>query len=64
MPKLWNGKFPYEVKVKLMTSKVVEVPKSVLTEFDVNPAVCRFDSVLDEDFAEAIVASLQRKNLS
>ena len=59
VPKLWNGKFPYQVKVKLVTSRIAEVPKSVLTEFDANPAVGRFDNVLDEEFLDAIVESLK-----
>ena len=61
VPKLWNGKFPYQVKVKLITSKIAEVPKSVLTEFDASPAVGRFDSLLDEDFVDAIVKSLKHQ---
>ncbi len=60
VPKLWNGKFPYQVKVRLVTAKIAEVPKSVLSEFDVNPSVGRFDSALDKDFIEAIVKTMKK----
>ena len=49
--------------MKLITPKIAEVPKSVLTEFDASPAVGRFDSLLDEDFVDAIVKSLKHQIL-
>ncbi len=40
--------------MRLVTSKIAEVTKSVLVEFNANPAGGRFDNVLDEDFVDAI----------
>ncbi|MCA9086095.1 MAG: hypothetical protein KDA81_18685 [Planctomycetaceae bacterium] len=58
VPKLWGGKFPYQVKVKLVIPKVMEVPKTVLRDLGIDAAVARFDPVLDEDMAEDLIRSL------
>ena len=52
VPKMWSGKFPYQVKVKLVLPTVTEVPKKILAEQGVNPAVGRCDNCVDEDLAE------------
>jgi hypothetical protein len=57
-PKIWGGKFPYQVKVKLVIPKVTDVPKSVLQKLGVDAAVGRFDNCLDEDTAEDLVRPL------
>ena len=59
VPKIWGGKFPYQVKVKLVTPKVTEVPKKVLTKLGIDATVGRFDNCLDEDTAEDLVGSLR-----
>ena len=58
VPKIWGGKFPYQVKVKLVIPTVTEVPKKVLTKLGIDPAVGRFDNCVDEDTAEDLVRSL------
>ena len=58
VPKVWGGKFPYQVKVKLVIPKVTEVPKSVLKKLGIDAAVGRFDNCVDEDTAEDLVGSL------
>ena len=62
VPKIWGGKFPYQVKVKLVIPKVTEVPNSVLRNLGVDAAVGRFDNCLDEDTAEELVQSLLGKD--
>ena len=39
VPKMWAGKFPYLVKVKLVLPNVTEVPKKILAELCVNPTL-------------------------
>lgn len=39
MPKIRGGKFPIQVKVQLVIPKVADVPKKVLAEFGINPAI-------------------------
>ena len=58
VPKVWGGKFPYQVRVKLVIPKVTDVPKSVLKKLGVDAAVGRFDNCVDEDMAEDLVKSL------
>ena len=58
VPKVWGGKFPYQVRVKLVIPKVTDVPKKVLTKLCVDAAVGRFDNCVDEDMAEDLVKSL------
>lgn len=58
VPKVWGGKFPYQVKVKLVIPKVTDVPKSVLKKLGIDAAVGRFDNCVDEDMAEDLVRSL------
>ena len=58
VPKIWNGKFPFQVNVKLVIPKVAEVPKSVLAKLGIDAAVGQFDNCVDEDLAETFVQSL------
>ena len=58
VPKMWAGKFPYQVKVKLVLPKVTEVPKKLLAELGVNPAVGRCDNCVDEDLAEDLIKDM------
>ena len=62
MPKVWGGKFPYQVKVKLVIPKVTDVPKKVLTKLGADAAVGRFDNCVDEDMAEDLIRALVGKN--
>ena len=58
VPKIWGGKFPYQVKVKLVLPQVTEVSRSVLAQLGVDPARGRFDNCLDEEMAEDLIAAL------
>ena len=53
-----SGKFPFQVKVKLVLPTVTEVPKKILAELGVNPAVGRCDNCVDEDLAEDLIAGM------
>jgi hypothetical protein len=52
VPKMRAGKFPYQVRVKLVLPKVTEVPKKILAALGVNSAVGRCDNCVDEDLAD------------
>lgn len=58
VPGLWKGKFPYQVKVRLVLPSVATVPAEVLDELGADPAACSFDSRLDDDMATTLVNSL------
>lgn len=57
VPKAWNGKYPYQVKVAVASAKIVEVSKNLLAEFNVDPAVGRFENVVNDEIARMIVGS-------
>jgi hypothetical protein len=58
VPKIWGGKFPFQVKVELLLPKVTEVPRKVLVDASIDPAVGRFDNCLEEALAHSIIHSL------
>ena len=47
--RIWAGRFPFQVKVKLVLPKITEVPQKLFSVLDVNPAIGRFDHCVDED---------------
>ncbi len=58
VPKIWGGKFPFQVKVQLILPKITEVPRKLLTDFGINPATGRFDNCVDDDLAEDLIRGL------
>jgi len=58
VPRMWGGKFPYQVRVKQVLPKVTEVPKKILAELGVNPAVGRCDNCVDEDLSEDLIQGM------
>ncbi len=57
-PKLWGGKFPFQVKVQLVIPRITGVDQNLLSNLGVNPALARFDNWLDQDLAEELIRSL------
>lgn len=47
VPRIWGGKFPYQVRIQLSIPKAIEVPRSLLAELGADPSVARFDPCLD-----------------
>jgi Development and cell death domain len=58
VPKIWSGKFPFQVRVKLLLPSVTEVSRKVLSDSGINPAVGRFDNCADEALAQSIIQSM------
>ena len=58
VPKIWGGKFPYQVKVQLVIPKVTDVPKKLLADLGIDPAMGRFDNCVDEDLAEDLIREI------
>ncbi len=60
--KAWSGRFPYQVKVKLVSGKATEVSKELLAELGGDPANGKFDNKVADDIASRIVNTMtQRK---
>ena len=58
VPKIWGGKFPFQVRVNLVLPKVTEVPQKLLADLGINPAIGRFDNCLDDYLAADLLQSL------
>ena len=58
LPKIWGGKFPYQVRVKLAVPKITEVSRKLLADLGIDPTRGRFDNCVDEDLAEDLIRSL------
>lgn len=46
VPKAWGGRFPFQVKVKLLTPEIVEFPKTIVTPIATS-TTGRLDNLLD-----------------
>ena len=58
-PKLWGGKFPFQVKVELVSAEPFEVPRSVLETLSVDPASGRLEDTIDGDRANVLLEGLR-----
>jgi hypothetical protein len=58
-PRLWGGRFPFQVRVALASPKIAEVPRSLLATHGMNPATGRFDPLIPANFAEAITGAMK-----
>jgi hypothetical protein len=52
VPKAWGGRFPFQVKVALSTTNIIEIPKNDFSEEFFNPATGNFDNLLDAPRAD------------
>jgi Development and cell death domain len=55
VPKIWGGKFPYQVRVKLVIPKVIDVPAKLLADLGVDARVGRFDNCVEEAMGEQLI---------
>jgi hypothetical protein len=58
VPKAWGGRFPYQVRIALVTPKAIEVPKPLIALFNVDPAKGRFDPVVEPVLAAKVINGL------
>jgi hypothetical protein len=58
--KAWNGRFPYQVKVKLVSGKAIEVPKTLLEELGADPATGKFDERIVGEIASRIIHEMKQ----
>lgn len=55
VPRAWGGRFPFQVRVKLCTADIIEIPKTVLDGALINPATGKLDEVLEPPRSEDLV---------
>jgi hypothetical protein len=58
VPKLWRGRFPFQVLIAPAIPKAQDVPRDVLTKLGMNPSGGRFEGLLDPTIGESLVESL------
>jgi hypothetical protein len=58
--KAWNGRFPFQVKVKLVSGKANEVPKDLLAELGGDAASGKFDHKVTGELAARIVDAMKQ----
>ena len=54
VPKVWGGRFPFQVKVALVSPEIVEFPKATFGDAFLNRATGKFDNIYDGDRADAL----------
>jgi hypothetical protein len=59
VPKLWGGKFPFQVTVKLFGRSVVAVDPLILAKLGIDPVKGRFPGPLDEEMASEVLEALR-----
>lgn len=55
VPRAWGGRFPFQVKVKLLTPEIVEIPKTIMTAIAATSTNGRLDNLLDTGRAGELV---------
>jgi hypothetical protein len=55
VPKAWGGRFQFQVKVKLHTSEIVKIPKTIVTPIATTSTKGRLDNLLDDGRAVELV---------
>jgi hypothetical protein len=59
VPKAWGGRFPFQVKVALVTPEIISIPKASVGEAFLNPDTGKFHNRFEEEQAAALLRALQ-----
>lgn len=59
VPKAWGGRFPFQVRVKLIVPSIIEIPKSTVPEALLNPATGKFNNILTPDQRDTLLRLIQ-----
>jgi len=59
VPKAWGGRFPFQARVTLVSSGIIEVPRKAIDDFVVSPLTGRLDNVLEGERAEGLIQVLR-----
>jgi hypothetical protein len=61
VPRVWGGRFPFQVKVALATPEIIEFPKAIFGDTFFNPATGKFDNSYDGDRAAALLGLIHQR---
>ncbi|MCE2754271.1 MAG: hypothetical protein LW720_20630 [Pirellula sp.] len=58
VPKLWRGRFPFQVMIEPAIARPQDVPRETLAELGINPSAGRFEGLLDASIGEKLANAL------
>jgi hypothetical protein len=59
VPKAWGGRFRFQAKVVLISSSIIQVPKTAVDQFITDPSTGRLDTVLEGARVENLLTVLR-----
>ena len=63
VPKLWRGRFPFQVMIEPAIARPQDVPRETLAELGINPSAGRFEGLLDASIGEKLANALLAQKL-
>lgn len=58
VPKAWGGRFPFQVRVSLITPEIIEIPKAKLPVSFLDRETAKFHNVIESERAETFLGLL------
>ena len=55
VPKAWGGRFPFQVRVALITPDIISLPKAAVGEAFLNPETGKFHNRFEGDTGDALL---------
>jgi len=55
IPKAWGGKFPFQVRVKLISHEIEEVPEAIVMSLSTNNSNGRLNNLLNMELADELL---------
>jgi Development and cell death domain len=60
VPKAWGGRFPFQVKVSLVTPEIIAISKAEIGEAFLNPASGKFENIIEGKPADDLLRVVQK----
>ena len=60
VPKAWGGRFPFQVKVALVTPEIISIPKAEIGEAFLDPASGKFQNIIEGKPADDLLRAVQK----
>jgi hypothetical protein len=61
VPKAWGGRFPFQVRVKLLTPEAIEIPRDFVTENLSNSVTGRIENVVNQERAAKLLTFVRER---
>ena len=60
VPKAWGGRFPFQVKVALVTPEIISIPKAEIGEAFLDPTSGKFQNIIEGKPADDLIRAVQK----